>query len=70
MARVLEREYGGMNEVLYNLAAVSGDAQWAYLAHRFDHEAILRSVSRRARRAQGPARQHDDPEDHRRRAAI
>ena len=41
MARVLEREYGGMNEVLYNLAAVSGDAQWADLAHRFDHERVF-----------------------------
>ncbi|HEY7893737.1 MAG TPA: beta-L-arabinofuranosidase domain-containing protein [Gemmatimonadaceae bacterium] len=41
MARVLEREYGGMNEVLYNLAAVSGDAQWASLAHRFDHERVF-----------------------------
>lgn len=41
MARVLEREYGGMNEVLYNLSAVTGDAQWAHLAHRFDHERIF-----------------------------
>jgi len=41
MARVLEREYGGMNEVLYNLSAVTGDAQWAHLAHRFDHERVF-----------------------------
>lgn len=41
MARVLEREYGGMNEVLYNLSAVTGDTQWAHLAHRFDHERIF-----------------------------
>jgi DUF1680 family protein len=41
MARVLEREYGGMNEVLYNLSAVTGDAEWAHLAHRFDHERIF-----------------------------
>ncbi len=41
MARVLEREYGGMNEVLYNLAAVSHDRQWAELAHRFDHERVF-----------------------------
>ncbi|MGH7647726.1 MAG: beta-L-arabinofuranosidase domain-containing protein [Gemmatimonadaceae bacterium] len=41
MARVLEREYGGMNEVLYNLSAVSGNAEWAELAHRFDHERIF-----------------------------
>jgi DUF1680 family protein len=38
MARVLEREYGGMNEVLYNLAAVTGRDDYHALAHRFDHE--------------------------------
>lgn len=38
MARVLEREYGGMNEVLYNLAAVTGQDWYMGLAHRFDHE--------------------------------
>lgn len=31
MARILEREFGGMNEVLYNLGMPE-------LAHRFDHE--------------------------------
>jgi DUF1680 family protein len=41
MARILEREYGGMNEVLYNLAALTGDAQYAELAHRFDHERVF-----------------------------
>ena len=41
MSRVLEREYGGMNEVLYNMAAVSGQVRWQALAMRFDHERIL-----------------------------
>jgi hypothetical protein len=41
MARVLEREYGGMNEVLYNLSAVTGDRGLSRLAHRFDHERIF-----------------------------
>jgi hypothetical protein len=41
MARVLEREYGGMNEVLYNLFAITGDAAHLELAHRFDHERIF-----------------------------
>ncbi|MEP6573245.1 MAG: beta-L-arabinofuranosidase domain-containing protein, partial [Gemmatimonadota bacterium] len=41
MARMLEREFGGMNEVLYNLSAVSGNAAHAELAHRFDHERIF-----------------------------
>ena len=38
MAKVLEREFGGMNELLYNLAAVSGDSRWQFLAQRFDRE--------------------------------
>src|SRR5262245_623021 len=38
MARGLEREYGGMSEVLYNLAAVTGRDNHRELAHRFDHE--------------------------------
>ena len=41
MARVLEREFGGMNDVLYNLSAVTGKDEWADLAHRFDHERVF-----------------------------
>jgi DUF1680 family protein len=41
MARVLEREYGGMNEVLYNLAAVTGNPGELELAHLFDHERVF-----------------------------
>ncbi|MFO0583529.1 MAG: glycoside hydrolase family 127 protein [Anaeromyxobacter sp.] len=41
MARVLEREYGGMNETLYAYAALTGEARWRELAHRFDRERIL-----------------------------
>ena len=38
MQRVLEREYGGMNELLYNLSAIPGNERYRWLAHRFDHE--------------------------------
>ncbi|HTT63641.1 MAG TPA: glycoside hydrolase family 127 protein [Bryobacteraceae bacterium] len=38
MARVLRVEFGGMNEVLYNLYAVTGVKDYAAAAHRFDHE--------------------------------
>ncbi len=41
MARILEREYGGMNDVLYNLAAVTGNEEWSEVAHRFDHERVF-----------------------------
>jgi len=39
--RMLNVEYGGMNDVLYQLADVTEDQQWAELAHRFDHEKIF-----------------------------
>lgn len=45
MARVLEREYGGMNETLYDLAGVSGDNSYMELAHRFDHERIFEPLA-------------------------
>ena len=38
MQRVLEREYGGMNEMLYNLAAVTHDDYYRWVGHHFDHE--------------------------------
>ena len=41
MARVLEREYGGMNEALYRLARVTGETRYATLAARFNHERLF-----------------------------
>ncbi|HET7452828.1 MAG TPA: beta-L-arabinofuranosidase domain-containing protein, partial [Thermoanaerobaculia bacterium] len=41
MARILEREYGGMNEALYNLSALTGDEDLRDVARRFDHERIF-----------------------------
>jgi DUF1680 family protein len=41
MARVIEREYGGMNEVLYNLADAAADRRWLALAQRFNRQRIL-----------------------------
>lgn len=45
MARILEREYGGMNELLYNLAAVTGERSYMALAHRFDHERLFEPLA-------------------------
>ena len=39
--RLLNVEFGGMNEVLYNVYAITGDPKHLELAHRFDHRAIL-----------------------------
>lgn len=41
MARVLEREYGGMNELLYDVGELTGSKDTMALAHRFDHERIF-----------------------------
>jgi uncharacterized protein len=41
MARILDREFGGMNEVLYNLYDVTRNEAYATLAHRFDHPRIF-----------------------------
>ena len=41
MARVLDVEYGGMNDVLYELAAVTGEPSYRALAWRFDHDRIF-----------------------------
>ena len=41
MAHVLEREFGGMNATLYDLAAVTGNPSYSALAHRFDHEKVF-----------------------------
>ena len=35
--RVLDTEWGGMNDVFYNLAAVTGDARWLQAASYFNH---------------------------------
>ena len=36
--RVLSIEYGGMNDALYNLYAVTGEAKYAVAAHQFDED--------------------------------
>ena len=45
MNRILEREYGGMNEVLYNFAALSGQDRWRELAQRFDRRRIFEPLA-------------------------
>jgi DUF1680 family protein len=41
MARVMRVEFGGMNDVLYNLYAVTGVKDYADAAHRFDDERLF-----------------------------
>ncbi|HMD34322.1 MAG TPA: beta-L-arabinofuranosidase domain-containing protein [Vicinamibacterales bacterium] len=48
--RTLQTEFGGMNEVLANIYAATGNAAYLQVAHRFDHKAIFDPLSR-----------HEDP---------
>lgn len=41
MQAMLNAEYGGMNEVLADLYAITGDKKYLTLAQRFNHKAIL-----------------------------
>ena len=53
MTQVLEREYGGMNELLYNLSVVGGEERWQALAHRFDRERIFGPLAAQRDELQG-----------------
>lgn len=44
--RALETEFGGMNEVLANLYAVTGNSEYLRVARKFDHRALFDPLSR------------------------
>jgi len=41
MQRTLQTEFGGMNEVLANLSAVTGNPRYLVVAKRFDHHVVI-----------------------------
>ncbi|HJZ75612.1 MAG TPA: beta-L-arabinofuranosidase domain-containing protein [Vicinamibacterales bacterium] len=43
----LGTEFGGMNEVLANIYAITGNADYLRVAHAFDHKAIFEPLARR-----------------------
>src|SRR5574338_105710 len=45
--KMLGTEFGGMNEVLADLYADTGDQRWLTLSHRFDHDAVLKPLAQR-----------------------
>ena len=53
MQKMLDREHGGMNEVLADLAAISGDRRFLALAQRFSHRALLDPLLRGEDRLDG-----------------
>lgn len=41
MQRMLQTEFGGMNEIFAAVAAQTGDTTWLYMARRFTHQQLL-----------------------------
>ncbi len=46
MQDMLRAEHGGMNEVLADVAQMTGDARYLALARRFSHQAVLQPLAR------------------------
>ena len=51
--KMLNTEFGGMNEVLADLYADTGDKRWLHLSHHFDHHAVVDPLTRRQDRLAG-----------------
>ena len=46
LQKMLNTEFGGMNEVMADLYADTGDKRWLDLSHRFDHRAVFEPLAR------------------------
>ena len=46
LAKMLNTEHGGMNEVLADLSVDTGDARWLALSRRFEHHAFTDALAR------------------------
>ncbi len=53
MQKMLNTEFGGMNEVFADLYADTGDARWMTLSRRFEHHAVLDPLKRHEDRLAG-----------------
>jgi uncharacterized protein len=53
MQRMLGQEHGGMNEVLADIYAITGDEKYLHLAQRFNHKVVLDPLMRREDRLTG-----------------
>ena len=51
--RMLSTEFGGMNEVLADLYADTGERRWLALSYRFEHRAVLDPLKRHEDRLDG-----------------
>lgn len=46
LQRMMDTEFGGMNEILVDLYADTGDARWLKLAEKFDHRIFVEPLAR------------------------
>ena len=53
MQKVLETEFGGMNDVLYRLAATTGEARWIATGDRFTKKRVFEPLAGRKDRLRG-----------------
>jgi len=53
MQRMIDTEYGGMNEVRADIYAISGDRKYIELAQRFNHRAVFEPLENRQDRLTG-----------------
>ncbi|WP_307804704.1 beta-L-arabinofuranosidase domain-containing protein [Streptomyces sp. VRA16 Mangrove soil] len=53
MQRVLQTEFGGMNEVLADLHEITGDTNWLKVAERFTHEVVFDPLAKNEDRLAG-----------------
>lgn len=53
MQEILDNEFGGMNEVLYNLAIVTGDDRWAVTGDRFTKTKLFNPLALRKDKLRG-----------------
>ena len=53
LQQMLNTEFGGMNEVMADLYADTGDRRWLVLSHKFDHRAVLDPLVRGEDRLSG-----------------
>ena len=53
MQQMLSNEYGGMNETLADIYAITGDKKYIDLAKRFNHRAVFEPLEKRQDRLTG-----------------
>ncbi len=56
--RMLNTEFGGMNEIFADLYADTGDQRWLALSHQFEHRSFIEPLQRHQDNLARQARQH------------